>query len=108
VPRDPSAYASGRLGVTKRGSGRQKSGLGATAQGLTQKHLVITQYIPPCYDKAWGGVMMNLVELVKGSSSEEEADDRCPFCGHQKIDGCRKEWSIRKDSMASRLKSPID
>jgi predicted adenine nucleotide alpha hydrolase (AANH) superfamily ATPase len=55
-----------------------------------------------------GGVMMNLVELVKGSSSEEEADDRCPFCGHQKIDRCRKEWSIGKDSMASRLKSSID
>jgi predicted RNA-binding Zn-ribbon protein involved in translation (DUF1610 family) len=55
-----------------------------------------------------GRVKMNLVELVKGSSSEEEADDRCPFCGHQKIDRCRKEWSIRKDSMAFRLKSPID
>jgi transposase len=40
---------------------------------------------------------MNLVELVKVTSSEEEAEkflrakgilktfDRCPFCGHQKI-----------------------
>jgi len=54
-----------------------------------------------------GRVKMNLVELVKGSSSEEEADDRYPFCGHQKIDRCRKEWSIRKDSMASRHKSPM-
>jgi len=52
--------------------------------------------------------MMNLVELVEGSSSEEEADDRCPFFGHQKIDRCRKEWSIKKDGMASRLKSSID
>jgi hypothetical protein len=32
-----------------------------------------------------GGVKMNLVELVKGSSSKEKADDRCPFCEHQKI-----------------------
>jgi ribosomal protein L37AE/L43A len=58
---------------------------------------------------------MNLVELVKVTSSEEEADDRCPFCGHQKIErirrsffkcyGCRKELCIRKDSMASRLKN---
>ncbi len=60
---------------------------------------------------------MNLVELVKVTSSEEEAEkflrakgilktfDRCSFCGHQKIErirrsffkcyGCRKEWSIR-------------
>ena len=28
---------------------------------------------------------MNLVEIVKVTSSEEGADDRCPFCGHQKI-----------------------
>jgi hypothetical protein len=69
--------------------------------------LVIAQNIPPYYNKAWG-VKINLVELVKGSSSEEEADDWCPFCGHQKIDRCRKKLSIRKDSMASRLKSPID
>jgi hypothetical protein len=55
-----------------------------------------------------GGVKMNLVELVKETSSEEEANDSSPFCGHQKIDRCRKEWSIRKDSMASRLKSSID
>jgi transposase len=74
---------------------------------------VIAQYIPPCYNKAWG-VKMNLLELVKGTSSEEEADDRCPFCGHQKIGrirrsffkcyGCRKEWSIRKDSILEGLK----
>jgi transposase len=65
-----------------------------------------------------GGVKMNLVELVKVSSPKEEADDRCPFCEHQKIGrirrsffkcyGCRKEWSIRKDGMASRLKSLLD
>jgi transposase-like protein len=74
---------------------------------------VIAQYIPPCYNKAWG-VKMNLVELVQVVSSEEEADDRCPFCGHQKIGrvrrsffkcyGCRKEWSIRKDSILEGLK----
>jgi ribosomal protein L37AE/L43A len=88
-----------------------------TAPGLIQKHLVIAQNISPYYNKAWG-VKMNLVELVKGTSSEKEANDRCPFCGHKKIGrvrrsffkcyGCRKEWSIRKDSMAFRLKSPID
>jgi transposase len=60
-----------------------------------------------------GGVKMNLVELVKGSFPKEEADDRCPFCEYQKIGskkslfecyGCRKEWSIRKDSMLEGLK----
>jgi transposase len=76
-----------------------------------------------------GGVKMNLVELVKVTSSEEEAEkflrakgilktfDRCPFCGHQKIGrvrrslfkyyGCRKEWSIRKDSILEGLKVPF-
>jgi len=112
------------FGVTKRG-------LGATTEGMSiKKFLVIAQYIPPCYNKnkAWG-VKMNLVELVQVTSSEEEAEkflrakgilktfDRCPFCGHQKIGkvrrsffkcyGCRKEWSIRKDSIASILKSPL-
>jgi transposase len=89
---------------------------------------VIAQYIPPCYNKAWG-VKMNLVELVKVTSSEEEAEKflrakgilktfaRCPFCGHQKIGrirrsffkcyGCRKEWSIRKDSILEGLKVPL-
>jgi hypothetical protein len=33
-----------------------------------------------------GSVKINLVELVKESSSKEEADDRCPFCRHQKIE----------------------
>jgi transposase len=67
--------------------------------------------------------------IIKHGGCEEEAEkflrakgilktfDRCPFCGHQKIGkvrrsffkcyGCRKEWSIRKDSIASRLKSPL-
>jgi transposase len=60
---------------------------------------------------------MNLVELVKVTSTEEGADDRCPFCGHKKIGkvkrsffkcyGCRKEWSIRKDSILEGLKVPL-
>jgi transposase-like protein len=72
---------------------------------------------------------MNLVELVQITSSEEEAEkflrakgilktfDRCPFCGHQKIErirrsffkcyGCRKEWCIRKDSIIKGLKVPF-
>jgi transposase len=64
-----------------------------------------------------GGVKMNLVELVQVASSEKEADDRCPFCEHQKIGkvrrsffkcyACRKEWSIRKDSMLEGLKVPL-
>jgi hypothetical protein len=36
---------------------------------------------------------MNLVELVQVTSFEEEADDRCPFCGNQKI-GSKKEASL--------------
>jgi len=40
-----------------------------------------------------GGVKKNLIELVKGTSSEEEADDRCPFCGHQKVGG-KEEASL--------------
>jgi hypothetical protein len=63
-----------------------------TAPGLIQKHLVIAQNISPYYNKAWG-VKMNLVELVKGTSSEKEANDRCPFCGHQNI-GNKKEASL--------------
>jgi transposase len=73
-----------------------------------------------------GGVKMNLVELVQVTYSKEEAEkflrakdilktfDRCPLCGHQKIGrirrsffkcyGCRKEWSIRKDSILEGLK----
>ena len=47
---------------------------------------------------------MNLVEIVKVTSSEEGANDRCPFCGHQKIG---KEWSIRKDSILEGLKVPF-
>jgi hypothetical protein len=39
------------------------------------------------------GVKMNLVELVKVTSSEGEADDRCPFCGHQKVGG-KEEASL--------------
>lgn len=60
---------------------------------------------------------MNLVELIQVNSSEEEADDRCPFCGHQKIGkvrrsffkcyGCRKECSIRKDSILKGFKVPF-
>jgi transposase len=60
---------------------------------------------------------MNLVELVRVASSEEEADDRCPFCGHQKIGRirrsffkcyvCRKEWGIRKDCILEGLKVPF-
>jgi transposase len=72
---------------------------------------------------------MNLVELVKVTSSEEEPEkflrakgilktfDRCPFCGHQKIGrirrsffkcyGCRKEWCIRKDNILEGLKVPF-
>jgi transposase len=72
---------------------------------------------------------MNLVELVKVTSSEEEAEkslktkgilktfDRCSFCGHPEIGrvrrsffkcyGYRKEWSIRKDSILEGLKVPF-
>jgi transposase len=38
------------------------------------------------------GVKMNLAELVKVTSSGEEADDRCPFCGHQKIGRIRRNF----------------
>jgi transposase len=98
---------------------------GSQHQAHSNYFKVIAQYIPPCYNRAWG-VKMNLVELVKVTSSEEEAEkflrakgilktfDRCPFCGHQKIGrirrsffkcyGCRKEWSIRKDSILEGLK----
>jgi hypothetical protein len=34
---------------------------------------VIAHYIPPCYNKAWG-VKMNLVELVKVTSSEVDVE----------------------------------
>jgi hypothetical protein len=72
-------------GDKKEGSVRQR-------EGSHKKHLVIAQNISSYYNKAWG-VKMNLVELVKGTSSEEEADDRCPFCGHQNI-GNKKEASL--------------
>jgi transposase len=35
---------------------------------------------------------MNLVELVQVTSSEKEADDRCPFCEHQKIGKVRRSF----------------
>jgi len=69
---------------------------------IEKKIKVIAQYIPPCYNKAWG-MKMNLVELVKVTSSKEEAEkflraegilktfDRCPFCGHQKIGSKKKK-----------------
>jgi transposase len=72
---------------------------------------------------------MNLVELVKISSSEEGAEgflrekgvlktfNHCPFCGCQNIGkvrknflkcyDCRKEWSVRKDSILEELKVPF-
>jgi len=60
---------------------------------------------------------MNLVELVQVASSEEEADDRCPFCRHQKIGRvrrsffkcyvCRREWGIRKDCILEDFKVPL-
>jgi hypothetical protein len=80
-----------RLEVTKKVSfgATKKWARGDSARAYT-KTLVIAQNISPYYNKAWG-VKMNLVELVKGTSSEKEANDRCPFCGHQKIDRCREE-----------------
>jgi hypothetical protein len=34
---------------------------------------VIAHHIPPCYNKAWG-VKMNLVELIKITSSEVDVE----------------------------------
>jgi transposase len=72
---------------------------------------------------------MNLVELLQTASSEEKAEeflrekgilktfDSCPFC-HAKNIGkirrnfykcykCKKEWSVRKDSILEYLKIPF-
>ena len=72
---------------------------------------------------------MNLVELLQIASSEEKAEeflrekgvlktfDSCPFC-HAKNVGkirrnfykcykCKKEWSVRKDSILEDLKIPL-
>jgi hypothetical protein len=72
---------------------------------------------------------MNLVELLQIASSEEKAEgflrergvlktfDSCPFC-HAKNVGkirrnfykcykCKKEWSVRKDSILEDLKVPF-
>jgi transposase len=72
---------------------------------------------------------MNLVELLQIASSEEKAEeflrekgilktfDSCPFCHAKKIGKirrnfykcykCKKEWSVRKDSILEDLKIPF-
>jgi hypothetical protein len=72
---------------------------------------------------------MNLVELLQIASSEEKAEeflreksilktfDSCPFCNAKNIGKirrnfykcykCKKEWSVRKDSILEDLKIPF-